>query len=364
MSKSFNIEKELLILLARVTFTEKEIARIEEIKKENISWCEFFKYAMKNKVLGLVWSNIVKFEIKHIPKYIKKNLEFIAEGQRQQTLNYLEERNMILERLSEKGKVVVPVKGAMLIDLLYPDLSQRALGDLDFLIKKEDETIIAKVMEELGYVKGTYDAVNNRINPVERQEDISWKLGATNVYPFLKISDNVYTKFFKIDFRHSIGKDINPKPIGEIVDTYIQKGYVQPAHIIAHLATHLYHEATHTMAVLYNKDINLIKFCDIREYCLKFLKEKEIDELIYFAKNYGIEDAIYYTFFYLKELYADGYEDSILKKIPADKECVKYYYDDATGSKFEWKKSFFERMFASDNFDELEKVEYEINKTF
>lgn len=358
-------EKKLLILLSRVTFSDKDIEEIRAITKNPISWCDFFCYALKNKVVALTWHNINMLDIRHIPKYIKQIMNCAVEGQREQNRIFMEEKNNILNELNKQGVICIPVKGAMLVDLLYHTYGIRTLGDLDFLIAKTDESSVDSCMKRIGYIKGNYNLKTNTITPVERKEDIKWKVGATNVYPYVKLVDNEHMKFVKVDFRHSLDETLNKQPVNEIIDYYKKNGEVNPLHIILHLAAHMYHEAIHSMSVLYNKDINLIKFCDIREYIVQRDVSVDFGELVELSHKYSLEKALYYAFYYLKEIYSDGYEDEVLNKLEDIKiEEVDMLYDEKDKKSIGWKKSFFDRMFASNNFDEISEVKYEMNKTF
>jgi hypothetical protein len=348
-----------------LTFSEKDKLEVNELLNKNISWCELYKYALYNKVVSLVWHNLKSFNARNVPKYIKTVLEFTYVGHKKQNEIYLKEAEEICKALNEEGITTAPVKGAMLVNKIFKDQGIRALGDLDFLFKKEDEAKLNKIMKQLGYNKGTYDSKSKCIIPVERKEDIAWKVGATNVFPYLKLVDSEYMSFVKIDFRHSLEDSLNSEPINEMVD-YLQKnGEMNPAHVLIHLAAHLFHEAFNSMSVLYNKDINLIKFCDIREFVIQFMDNKSIDEAIEFSKKYNLEEAFYYTVYHLKLIYNDGFEYRIMKDLKIkDASFVNQYVDHISKETKQWKKDFFERMFSSDNMDELEEVRFEGTKTF
>lgn len=365
MDNKYKKERRLLILLSRVTFSEKDIDEIKKLTQDKISWCEFFKYALHNKVVNLVWGNVVKLSIRHVPKYIKQIMSYSLYGQAEQNKVYMSEKKQILKDLAEKGVIAIPVKGAMLVDHIYGSYGIRTLGDLDFLISKNSDTLIDQCMKEIGYQKGTFDATTKSIVPLDRKEDIKWKVGASNIFPYLKVFNNGIMDFVKVDFRHSLDETLNKEPIENMLEYYKTNGKVNTSHIILHLAAHMYHEATHSMSLLYNKDINLIKFCDVREYILKNMDDINFEELVSIAKKYSLEECVYYTFYYLKQIYSDGYEEKVLSKMPdKDISLIDRCYDSNQKKYFDWKKSFFDRMFASDNFDELENLHYERNKTF
>lgn len=361
----YSKEKRLFILLNRVTFSLEDELEVKKLLDFNISWCELLKYAMYNKTTALVWYNLKRFKAKHIPKYIKTILEFTYIGHKKQNEIYLQEIEKIKGELNQKGIWVAPVKGAMLLRDVYKDIGIRALGDVDFLIKKADQKELDKVIRKIGYIKGTYDSENKCVKPVDREEDIAWKLGSTNIFPYMKVVESDYMPFIKIDFRYALEYSLNDEPINEIMDYVINTGEMNCIHVLAHLLVHLFHESFTSRSVLYNKDINMIKFCDIREYFIKHRDEINIEEFVCFVKKYNLEQAIYYGVYYLKMIYDDGYEDEILDKLLLDDLSFLNQYENHLNKEIcEWKSGFFERMFSSDNMSELKEIVYENNKTF
>ena len=123
---------------------------------------------------------------------------------------------------------------------------------------------------------------------------------------------------------------------------------------LVHLCVHLYKEATTTMYVIENNDLNLIKFCDVREYVLQKMNEKSIDRAIEFSLKNELGKCLYYCFYYLKMIYNDGYENKILEKIGEfHDDFLNEYGEDEYNSPQIYRKTFWERFFSVDNSDEI-----------
>ena len=53
----------------------------------------------------------------------------------------LQEMERLRGLLEQAGVEVILLKGAAFLDTIYPDLSERSMCDLDFLIRKQDKEI-------------------------------------------------------------------------------------------------------------------------------------------------------------------------------------------------------------------------------
>jgi hypothetical protein len=75
-------------------------------------------------------------------------------------------RDRILTGLAERGIPVMPLKGAALLELVYPDPAVREMSDLDILVPRERMDEANGLLTELGY---------GRKRPVAREQDtLEW----------------------------------------------------------------------------------------------------------------------------------------------------------------------------------------------
>jgi len=348
-----NREKRLILLLCRLTFSEQEKNEIKEIVSQKINWMKVFEYSISNKITTLVWNNLKKLSIQYnIPKYLKNVLKFTELGIQKQNEMYLQQVKDITREFEKNNCVCIPVKGAFFIPNMYKDYRIRYMGDLDFLIRKEDIQTTYKVMEGKGFVQGQYIASQNMIIPMSRKDDITWKLKMSHLYPFVKLIESEYLGAIKCDFRFALDDRLNSEPINEMILSY--DGNLLPAYRFIHLCTHLYEEAKKDIYIVLGKDINLIKFCDIREYVLQFMDDSDFETVIGFAERHSLNKAIYYTLWYLNQIYHDGYEQKILERIRVENTDFLYTFGKTDETQTQvWKKNFWERLFSGYNLDEI-----------
>lgn len=353
----FTTEQKLLLLTSRLTFTVEEKKLIDDIlTKHSINWFEFIKFALYHKTVTLCFHNLERyFSSVSIPKYILDIIPCISLGIKYRNTLFQQEAKNIRIELKKSNVCTIPVKGVLLIPNMYKDFGIRYSGDIDFLIKYEDINLVEKTTASLGYTKGFFDIETNTIKLIPRAEDIKWKVGMSNLYPFRKISGNEYFPFFKLDFRYALDDSLSKEPINEIINTAIEIGKSKEAHIFTHLCTHFYDEAKHSISIFNSKDLNLIKFCDIREYILQFMNQESINECVSFAKKHGLQKQIYFTVFLLKMVYNDGFEDNILNKLEIiDTDFINRFGENEKSSNSIFQKDFYERLFSCNNADELD----------
>ncbi len=74
-----------------------------------------------------------------------------VQGQYLRSLRALEQAREIASTAAEAGIRVLPLKGAAALTWLYPELEQRALGDLDLLVRPEQAEAACRTLLDLGY---------------------------------------------------------------------------------------------------------------------------------------------------------------------------------------------------------------------
>lgn len=352
---NFKNEKQLLIELSKLTKIDEEKVQMLSPK---INYFELFKYAAYHKTISLCWYNLKRICPKApIPKYLQYIVKCISETNIRRNTLYLEELKKVREKCIDNNITIFPVKGCMLIPLVYKDYSLRYMGDIDCLISKNDIEKLNYIMDEMGYKQGKYNAKLNCIEPESREELIKWKLYMSNLYPFRKMIDSKHDDYFQFDFRFSLDDLLKTDAVEEILDNYRENSIVSFELILLHLCTHFYNEALHTISIYFGKDLNIMKLCDIREFILQCKDiEKVLRGLTNLARKYKYEKAVSYTLFCLYLIYKDGYELIVLQDLQIqDKHLLQRYGENLLSKSEIMERSFEERLFSCDNKAVLKK---------
>lgn len=328
----FSLEERIVLLCSRKTLTEEQYLELEALLKEKPKWGDLINIAIFNKTMGLVSKHILHFNTKVIPGLVRRQLLFMNLGNKERNKEMFSELTKVLDLMNRSGISYSPLKGAYLIPYVYEDYSVRLSNDIDILIKNVDIDKACDVMREAGFIMGTYDDPTKSIIPAKRAEDIYWKVQMGNIHPFVKISDNPFLDFLVIDFAFDVDPihkniEIAEKMLDNTVYTEINgvsTKLLNSVDFLIQVCTHLYKEACarHAAAETYS-DVNLIKFCDVRELILSQWDVTDvgaIEELVKAAKEYKVENALIYCFECCKEIYQDAFWDVFMEKLEKTEE--------------------------------------------
>ncbi|MCL2261927.1 MAG: nucleotidyltransferase family protein [Defluviitaleaceae bacterium] len=354
-------EQKLIVLASRLTFSEKDESELKEIMQNDVDWFYILNITLKNKVLTLLWHNLSIRDYKMRNRTGDVAYSYYL-ANRERNKKYLSELSEVLSIMTSKGVTCVPLKGAFLIPYMYKDLGIRIMNDVDCIIKKSEIPKIRETMNEMGYYEGDYNPKEHKIDKISRRKDILWRTKMNNLHPFLKVQDSEYVKFTGIDFCHSLDLELDTAPVETMLTRTIkykddEYRTLNICDFFIHLCCHLYKEATNTMWVYRGSDINLIKFCDVREFILHFMNKETKKEAVDFAIKYNLQKAIYFTIYYLREIYNDGYEFEMLQSLNiTDEGFLNNFGEKDYGESAVWKKTFWQRLFSISNEDELKEA--------
>lgn len=362
--EQLTIEQKIILLTGRVTFSEEDIEELNSLVKQEIQWSQLFALAIRHKMLGLFWYNINKYckGIK-VNNMYRQVANMYCLGTEKRNKDFLRDYAKIQNECKKQGIYFFPTKGGYLIPNLYKEYGIRSVNDIDSLVRTEDIGKLRKILNEMGYIEGEYDRQEKVIKPVIRQKQIMWVQKLSNLFPFQKLSDSPYLEFFDYDFCYSFNKDSSP--VTEIINSTVENNLdnLRPAHFFIHLCYHLLREAKSAVAILFQVDLNIIKFCDIREFLIQKMNENDCKEAIEFATKHSLLDSLYFTLFYVNELYGDEKAKRMLASIEVpDNDFINHYGDVDFKQTRVWNKNFWERLFAISNKDEIKDIpEFEKN---
>lgn len=358
-------EQRLLLLSSRIQLNEQEEESIRALLKDGIDMPKLIGLASRHKVLQLMTPHLIRLDDeKSMTTTYKFLLHYHYIGNRQKNVERFKEFKRLLQTFRNAKLKAVPLKGAILTPLVYKDYGLRMMSDLDFLIHPDDRKNASSLLKKEGFIIGKYDWAADQEIPIEREEEMMWRINAGNLYSHIKRSGEDFLKVHRVDFSYDVELKKNYEATNALLDAAEEKPFfqtdvylLQPLDFLIHLAFHLYKEATNVQYVYLHADLNLIKFCDVREYVMFAEEQNQLDwhALQERAKELGAEKALFYTFTFLDLLYQTNYIDELKQLDMSDQSFLEAYGENDFGSSKIWKKSFIERFFSLDNRDELEE---------
>jgi len=131
-------------------FRQEIIAKIEE---DTIDWLKFSAACSEHLIIPSIYLKFKTYNIiDYLPEAFFEYLKYIYDLNLSRNNRILEQLHDITALLNEHNIYPVFLKGAgNLLDGLYPDIGERILGDIDFLVPDKDFLKTAKLLENEGY---------------------------------------------------------------------------------------------------------------------------------------------------------------------------------------------------------------------
>ena len=354
MHEALGVNEKLTVLLARTTFSAAAIEEVGLMLQRPLDWYAVLNACIRNKTLALAWRNLKELKLtKNVPKKIREVGAFYAAGVAQKNAALFSQFHEVSNALKASGIRFAPLKGLVLVNEIYT-MDSRQMADFDLMISKDDCRRVRHTLNSLGFVEGEYDSTSRSVRPIDRHKKVLWSLYMYNLPPFIKVLDNQYLDTVEVDFTF----DIRFESKQSAADAFLSRASyyaplncdaLMPEEFLIHLCCHLYKEAKNILWVEMEVDFNLIKFCDVREYTMRVLPSLDLDRFVSLARQYEVEEAIYFTFYFLSEIYQDGYERSILLRFPkVDASTLHSYGERDLGAGISIDGGFWRRFFKTD----------------
>lgn len=359
----FEKEKKLIILASRVFDIEKQKDEIEELAKDKtVKWDMIVKYLCRTKVMGLFWSSMKSLKVDiFIPTNISRVLEFFYLGNLERNKILLREYASLSQLIFDSGIKTAPLKGVPLLNNVYTDIGARQLNDIDLLVAYRDKDALNELLINKGFFHGHigYDDKGNiEVKEFNRIKEIIWKTKMNNLAPFYKIIGDKWCNILDIDCSFALDYRMIYQDVTNIIDNrLVQKecGYeMKIEDFFIQICCHLYKEASNASWIVLGNELNIIKFCDVRELFYQYVTDKIWKNIVELSNEYGYNEAVYFCLYYIEVIYDEviNYDFKTDLKI-VDEKFLYEFGEREYGESKVWKKEFMDRLFEG-SFDEID----------
>lgn len=313
---------QLLRAFARHSATEADAALARDlVAGTSVNWDAFLSLCVKQKVAGLVHLNLHRWGLEaRVTPAARMAFRLLYHAHRRRNRSLLATMREVVTHLAAAAVDARPLKGSILVPLVYSDGGSRILSDIDLFIRKADASRVATLMQEIGFVQGAYCAATRSIEPLRREEQMIWKLKMYNLPGFLRLSDDDFVDVDCVDFAFGLSFSDDRDLSGEMLSRRGVMAGIEtfhPVDFFIHVCCHLYKEASNDAWVQLGLDVNLIKFCDVRELGLKLFAPSADG-----ARNrhllgdrvalLGVHNSVYFAVFFAHRIYGDAVLADIL----------------------------------------------------
>lgn len=146
------IPKEVQFLLDMI----KEEAITTQIIRGDIDWNLFLSYALHHRLFPRIYLKIKDIESVRIPLSVKEKLAYFYKQNTFKMMQLSGEMLHINKLLAEKNIKTLFLKGPLVAQDLYGDISLRTSSDLDFIIPIDQLDEAERLLVEQGYEKDDY----------------------------------------------------------------------------------------------------------------------------------------------------------------------------------------------------------------
>ncbi|TYS60092.1 nucleotidyltransferase family protein [Sutcliffiella horikoshii] len=155
-----NLEKvphELLFIL-HVIKEESTTAWFDQYEQflKKVNWKAFLKLAKHHRLFPLLYQQLKQMDESCVPDYVLRYLKAIYQQNTFQMMHLTAEMNLLNQQFLKKNIRTIFLKGPVLGQELYGDISLRTSCDLDVLIPLENLGDAEALLIQLGYEKDDY----------------------------------------------------------------------------------------------------------------------------------------------------------------------------------------------------------------
>ena len=143
---------------------------------------------------------------------------------------------------------------------------------------------------------------------------------------------------------------MNYEEVDEIIENRLHRDnniyLMNSEDFFVHMCCHLYKEACNASWALLGNDLNIIKFCDIREFMHSEITEEKWKVICEMAIKKGYQRAIYFAIYVGEQLYGKMCCFDYKKELGVQNDEFLYEYGEREyGMKLKWRDSFMNRLF-------------------
>lgn len=149
--------KEALFFIARCLTISKETENrqivLEQITSEAVDWDRVVQISTSHYVFPALYINLERANfLSHIPSELVSYMKHITDLNRERNAQIISQARHVNHLLTKQGIQPVFLKGTgSLLQGLYEDIGERMVGDIDFLVSKEQFDEAVSVFETGGY---------------------------------------------------------------------------------------------------------------------------------------------------------------------------------------------------------------------
>lgn len=319
------VENEVVLLSVLQNRTVEETQRLEKLIAQSLDWGYIIGQLIHHRLTGY----FIKFIPNDCHKYlfgeVERQCSLIFKLNQLITENTMHFVEKVFASFDEKNIPYAGLKGSVYNASMYP-LGVRRSNDIDILVCEKDLKNADTVLREYGFKQSQH----SKDAEASKREKLIQRMNHHDLVPYFKLNeDNLLIPYYKIDinFRMDSERENLEEKAFEFGTTYYQKngfkirGLRWEMHLL-HLCIHFRREGSHSIWISQKRDCMLYKLVDI-ENTIRSIGKEKLEKWCDDMSGYNCSEDIYYTFYYLDQLYpSDVYKQIIASFDASEAEVV------------------------------------------
>lgn len=322
-----------------------------------LDWDYIIHHCTQHKLLPVLYNrikNVLRVH-QHIVRILDNEYKIRKHIYSKQRDEYL----CLLNELSKAGLKIILLKGVYLAEKCYNDPLERPYLDMDILIQKHETEDVFRVMKSLGYVQGEYNKETHAIEKLDNNRLIGYESELQHYGEFVKLSSSDFFPVYSVDVHHRLSTVFDSFCYNSsLLFQRAEKENIQGINFwrlsnedfLLHLSSHLYWHTLSLRDIISGRDMRLLSYFDIA----LFISKNKInwEKLFEYAKESGLENALYYTLYHCQLIFGnivpnDIYKTWDMQKVKAISNTIydRWFTRDTLTPVGKWNSDFMERLF-------------------
>ena len=322
-----------------------------------LDWDYIIHHCTQHKLLPVLYNRIKN--VLRVPQHIVRILDNEYKIRKHIYSKQRDEYLCLLNELSKAGLKIILLKGVYLAEKCYNDPLERPYLDMDILIQKHETEDVFRVMKSLGYVQGEYNKETHAIEKLDNNRLIGYESELQHYGEFVKLSSSDFFPVYSVDVHHRLSTVFDSFCYNSsLLFQRAEKENIQGINFwrlsnedfLLHLSSHLYWHTLSLRDIISGRDMRLLSYFDIA----LFISKNKInwEKLFEYAKESGLENALYYTLYHCQLIFGnivpnDIYKTWDMQKVKAISNTIydRWFTRDTLTPVGKWNSDFMERLF-------------------
>lgn len=266
--RRISIEDRLLLLCARLELSSIDRIELQHVlSHKSLSWDKALNKARLQYLVAFLFHHLNQPEFKpYVPHWAMENLKqaYFRNGLRNRLLQT--ELCNVLETLQVEGIPVIALKGAALLETVYPNIQLRPMADIDLLVPEELADVTQAKVSELGYTP--FGSLEEQEKQRAVHQHLSKLVGPQGLVKF-EVHSHIVTR--DSPFRFDISGFWERSQPHDVAGVRIR--VPSPEHMLIHLGVHFFLDRRFRSAGA------IRQICDMAETARYYHREIDWDSL-------------------------------------------------------------------------------------